>query len=34
MIPTSPRDESVVEFTVRAAIAGVVFGVICGAANA
>ncbi|HEX6902740.1 MAG TPA: oligopeptide transporter, OPT family [Thermoanaerobaculia bacterium] len=34
MIPTSPRDESVVEFTVRAAIAGVIFGVIFGMANA
>ena len=29
-----PRDESVVEFTLRAAVAGVVFGIIFGAANA
>jgi putative OPT family oligopeptide transporter len=32
--PTSPRDESVVEFTVRAAVAGIVFGILFGAANA
>jgi putative OPT family oligopeptide transporter len=30
----SSRDESVVEFTVRAAVAGVVFGIIFGSANA
>ncbi len=32
--PTSPRDESVVEFTLRAAVAGIVFGILFGAANA
>lgn len=30
----SARDESVIEFTIRAVIAGVLFGVIFGAANA
>jgi putative OPT family oligopeptide transporter len=34
MDPSLPRDESVVEFTLRAAVAGIVFGVIFGAANA
>lgn len=29
-----PRDESVVEFTLRAALAGVLFGIVFGAANA
>src|SRR4051812_40345113 len=32
--PTSPRDESVVEFTLRAALAGIGFGILFGAANA
>ncbi|HEY2295369.1 MAG TPA: oligopeptide transporter, OPT family [Thermoanaerobaculia bacterium] len=32
--PTSPRDESVVEFTLRAAVAGIFFGILFGAANA
>src|SRR3954467_14554525 len=32
--PTSPRDESVVEFTLRAALAGILFGTLFGAANA
>src|SRR5436853_5474360 len=32
--PTSPRDESVVEFTLRAAVAGILFGIVFGAANA
>ena len=32
--PTSPRDESVVEFTLRAAVAGIGFGILFGAANA
>jgi putative OPT family oligopeptide transporter len=34
MEPPLQRDESVVEFTLRAAIAGIVFGIIFGAANA
>jgi putative OPT family oligopeptide transporter len=34
MIPRSSADESVVEFTVRAAVAGIVFGIVFGAANA
>ncbi len=34
MIPRSSADESVVEFTVRAAVAGIVFGLLFGAANA
>ncbi|HKH46722.1 MAG TPA: oligopeptide transporter, OPT family [Thermoanaerobaculia bacterium] len=34
MEPSFSRDESVVEFTLRAALAGIVFGVIFGAANA
>lgn len=34
MEPSISRDESVVEFTLRAALAGIVFGVIFGAANA
>jgi putative OPT family oligopeptide transporter len=34
MEPPLPRDEPVVEFTLRAAVAGIVFGVIFGAANA
>ena len=34
MEPSISREESVVEFTVRAALAGIVFGVIFGAANA
>lgn len=33
-LPVYPRDESVVEFTFRAAAAGIVFGIIFGAANA
>jgi putative OPT family oligopeptide transporter len=33
-LPTSLKDEPVVEFTLRAAIAGIVFGIIFGAANA
>src|SRR3569832_1166586 len=32
--PTSRPDESVVEFTFRAAAAGIVFGILFGAANA
>jgi putative OPT family oligopeptide transporter len=32
--PTLSQDDSVVEFTVRAAVAGVAFGIIFGAANA
>src|SRR5215213_1015230 len=32
--PTSQRDESVVEFTLRAAVAGILFGIVFGAANA
>src|SRR3954465_5325089 len=32
--PTSPRDESVVEFPLRAALAGIGFGLVFGAANA
>jgi putative OPT family oligopeptide transporter len=32
--PTYPADESVVEFTLRAAVAGILFGVLFGAANA
>jgi putative OPT family oligopeptide transporter len=32
--PTSRPDESVVEFTFRAAVAGIVFGILFGAANA
>jgi len=32
--PTSRPDESVVEFTFRAALAGIVFGILFGAANA
>jgi putative OPT family oligopeptide transporter len=32
--PSFQRDESVVEFTLRAAVAGIVFGIIFGAANA
>ena len=34
MQPPISRDDSVVEFTLRAALAGIVFGVIFGAANA
>ena len=34
MTPNSPADESVVEFTLRAAVAGIVFGILFGAANA
>jgi len=34
MEPPLQRDESVVEFTFRAALAGIVFGIIFGAANA
>jgi putative OPT family oligopeptide transporter len=34
MQPPSPRHESVAEFTLRAAVAGIVFGVLFGAANA
>lgn len=34
MIPHSSADESVVEFTLRAAVAGIVFGILFGAANA
>jgi len=34
MEPSLPQDESVVEFTLRAAVAGIVFGIIFGAANA
>jgi len=34
MEPSFSRDESVVEFTLRAALAGIVFGIIFGAANA
>jgi putative OPT family oligopeptide transporter len=34
MEPSISRDESVVEFTLRAALAGIVFGIIFGAANA
>jgi putative OPT family oligopeptide transporter len=34
MEPSLSRDESVVEFTLRAAVAGVVFGILFGAANA
>jgi putative OPT family oligopeptide transporter len=34
MEPLSSRDESVTEFTLRAALAGIVFGIIFGAANA
>jgi putative OPT family oligopeptide transporter len=33
-LPMSPRDDSVVEFTFRAALAGIVFGILFGAANA
>jgi putative OPT family oligopeptide transporter len=33
-LPSSPADESVVEFTFRAAMAGIAFGVVFGAANA
>jgi putative OPT family oligopeptide transporter len=32
--PAPPRDESIVEFTLRAAAAGIVFGIVFGAANA
>src|SRR5215210_7958869 len=34
MNPLPSRDESVVEFTLRAAVAGIVFGILFGAANA
>src|SRR6185503_8594273 len=34
MQPPSSRNESVVEFTLRAALAGIVFGILFGAANA
>lgn len=34
MLPPSARNESVAEFTLRAAVAGIVFGVLFGAANA
>ncbi len=34
MIPHLSADESVVEFTLRAAVAGIVFGILFGAANA
>ena len=34
MEPSISRDESVIEFTLRAALAGIVFGIIFGAANA
>ncbi len=34
MVPARSLDDSVVEFTVRAAVAGVVFGLLFGAANA
>src|SRR6188474_2309436 len=34
MNPLPSQDESVVEFTLRAAVAGIVFGVLFGAANA
>jgi putative OPT family oligopeptide transporter len=34
MIPRSSADETVVEFTLRAAVAGIVFGILFGAANA
>jgi OPT oligopeptide transporter protein len=33
-LPASARDESVVEFTLRAALAGIIFGLLFGAANA
>lgn len=32
--PPIGRNESVVEFTLRAAVAGIVFGILFGAANA
>lgn len=33
-LPASPRDGPVVEFTLRAALAGIIFGLLFGAANA